>query len=147
MLVRTVRCPWPSAPCWRQWQNYNGYHLDEPIDQIANLINELKTNPDSRRLMVSAWNVGELDQMTLPPCHHSFQMYTRELSRAERVENYNSQIQADVMFNWRSFNHFLSLRNKPDAQKEIREIAAEMLRLVKNIEGNPFEHTIAAFEL
>jgi thymidylate synthase ThyX len=51
------------------------------------------------------------------------------------------------MFNWRSFYHFLSLRNKPDAQKEIREIAAEMLRLVKDIEGNPFEHTIAAFEL
>jgi thymidylate synthase len=55
---------------WRQWQNYNGYHLDEPIDQIQNLINELKTNPDSRRLMVSAWNVGELEEMVLPPCHH-----------------------------------------------------------------------------
>jgi len=81
---------------WRQWQNYNGYHLDEPIDQIANLINELKTNPDSRRLMVSAWNVGELDQMTLPPCHHSFQMYTRELSRAERVENYNSKFEDKI---------------------------------------------------
>ena len=66
---------------------------------------------------------------------------------ARYFKNYNSQIQADVMFNWRSFNHFLSLRNKPDAQKEIREIAAEMLNLVKNIEGNPFEHTIAAFEL
>jgi thymidylate synthase ThyX len=51
------------------------------------------------------------------------------------------------MFNWRSFYHFLELRNKPDAQKEIREIATEMLRLVKCIEGNPFQHTIAAFEL
>jgi thymidylate synthase ThyX len=51
------------------------------------------------------------------------------------------------MFNWRSFAHFLHLRNKPDAQLEIREIAAEMLRLVKEIPGNPFEHTIAAFEL
>ena len=71
----------------------------------------------------------------------------RAKESARYFKNYNSQIQADVMFNWRSFYHFLNLRNKPDAQKEIREIAAEMLRLVKEIEGNPFEHTIAAFEL
>ena len=71
----------------------------------------------------------------------------RAKESARFFKTYNSQIQADVMFNWRSFYHFLELRNKPDAQKEIREIAAEMLRLVKNIEGNPFEHTIAAFEL
>ena len=54
------------------------------IDQISILINDLKTNPDSRRLMVSAWHVGELDQMVLPPCHYGFQIYTRELSFEER---------------------------------------------------------------
>ena len=79
-------------------------------------------------------------------CNRGFDR-KRAKESARFFKTYNSQIQADVMFNWRSFNHFLSLRNKPDAQKEIREIAAEMLRLVKNIEGNPFEHTIAAFEL
>jgi thymidylate synthase len=62
----------------KQWKDWNG------IDQIANLISELKTNPDSRRLMVSAWNVSELDQMTLPPCHYGFQVYTRELCSGER---------------------------------------------------------------
>ena len=56
------------------------------VDQIQNLINDLKTNPDSRRLMVSAWNVGELDRMVLPPCHYGFQVYTRELSLLERYE-------------------------------------------------------------
>jgi thymidylate synthase len=55
------------------------------IDQIANLINELKTNPDSRRLMVNAWAVHDLDSMVLPPCHYGFQMYTRKLSLSERM--------------------------------------------------------------
>ncbi len=71
----------------------------------------------------------------------------RAKESARFFKTYNSQIQADVMFNWRSFYHFLSLRNKPEAQKEIKDIAAEMLRLVKEIEGNPFENTINAFNL
>jgi len=64
---------------WREW-NYTD------IDQISNLINELKTNPDSRRLMVSAWNVGDLPHMVLPPCHYGFQVYTRELTSQERFD-------------------------------------------------------------
>ena len=89
---------------WRKWSKINfniqpyegpgrsngnlGYTdlLISQIDQIQNLINDLKTNPDSRRLMVNAWNVGELDQMVLPPCHYGFQVYTRELSYEERIE-------------------------------------------------------------
>ena len=63
---------------WRNWKK-----VGEQIDQIQNLIDELKTNPDSRRLMVSAWNVGELGQMILPPCHYGFQVYTRNLTGEE----------------------------------------------------------------
>jgi thymidylate synthase len=84
---------------WRNWESEIGGDLvlgikggwiktdpmKIPTDQIANLINDLKTNPDSRRLMVNAWNVGELDQMVLPPCHYGFQVYTRELSLKERM--------------------------------------------------------------
>ena len=71
---------------WRRWGGLRDISDNgEPIylDQIQNLINELKTNPDSRRLMVSAWNVGELDQMVLPPCHYGFQIYTRKLTGEE----------------------------------------------------------------
>jgi thymidylate synthase len=69
----------------RQWRNWNAI-FDGGVDQIANLINDIKTNPDSRRLMVNAWNVGELNQMVLPPCHYGFQVYTRELSLEERYK-------------------------------------------------------------
>jgi len=88
---------------WRSW--HTGWDVVEDkskeagvrrieygIDQIANLINDLKTNPDSRRLMVNAWNVGEMDQMVLPPCHYGFQVYTRELSQSERFNWYGNKI-------------------------------------------------------
>ena len=66
-------------------------YQNNSIDQIQNLIYDLKTNPDSRRLMVNAWNVGELDQMVLPPCHYGFQVYTRELSKSELNVLYNTR--------------------------------------------------------
>lgn len=81
---------------WRKWRGQDGIigEKDEngtriitwnQIDQIQNLINDLKTNPDSRRLMVNAWNVGEIDNMVLPPCHYGFQCWTRELTWEEQV--------------------------------------------------------------
>ena len=75
---------------WKLRQDEHGNITDGriPIDQIANSINLLKTDPDSRRNRVSAWNVGEIDEMTLPPCHTDFQFYTRELSLEDRYNWY-----------------------------------------------------------
>ena len=86
----------------KQWRSWSAGALEDKhglgnIDQIQNLIRDLKTNPDSRRLMVNAWNVGELDQMTLPPCHYGFQCYVRE-------GKYLS-----LMWNQRSVDTFLGL--------------------------------------
>jgi thymidylate synthase len=61
-------------------------YQNNSIDQIANLINDLKTNPDSRRLMVTAWNPADLEASVLPPCHYGFQVYTRELNFEERCK-------------------------------------------------------------
>lgn len=69
----------------------------------------------------------------------------RAKESARFFKTYNSQIQSDVMFNMSSFANFLKLRDSEHAQLEIREIAQEMVRLVQNIEGNPFEHTLKAF--
>ena len=78
----------------KQWRNWNTTFQEmegvKGVDQIKNLINDLKTNPDSRRLMVSAWNSSEIDKMVLPPCHYGFQVYTRELSWEERVRYYET---------------------------------------------------------
>jgi thymidylate synthase len=71
---------------WRNWFQYNKHVEPVHVDQIAVLIDQLKTNPDSRRLMVNAWNVGDLDQMVLPPCHYGFQCYVRDLSPLEIID-------------------------------------------------------------
>jgi thymidylate synthase len=110
---------------WRSWNKYivkpglvslgdgryneNYWDIDKPIDQIQNLINDLKTNPDSRRLMVNAWNVGELDQMVLPPCHYGFQVYTRPTTREEKITNPGKYRAISLMWNQRSVDTFLGL--------------------------------------
>jgi thymidylate synthase len=78
---------------WRKWQGWMDWKEDGRkgmgslwFDQIQRLLADLKRDPDSRRLMVNAWNVAELDQMVLPPCHYGFQVYTRLLTPHERLE-------------------------------------------------------------
>jgi thymidylate synthase len=82
---------------WRGWFNYDSNVDPVYVDQIQNLIDGIKENPDSRRHMVNAWNVGELDKMVLPPCHYGFQCYVRE-------GKYLS-----LMWNQRSVDTFLGL--------------------------------------
>jgi thymidylate synthase len=94
------------------------YYTPIQIDQIQNLISELKTNPDSRRLMVSAWNVGELDQMVLPPCHYSFQCYVRE-------GKYLS-----LMWNQRSVDTFLGLPFNIASYALLLEIIAKAVNMI-----------------
>ena len=136
---------------WRSWAinliDPNTMELVSPIDQITNLVNELKTNPDSRRLMVSAWNVGELDQMVLPPCHYGFQVYTRELNREERVdlyikkygnigmgfETYQHTIPTraiSLMWNQRSIDTFLGLPFNIASYGLLLEIIAKEVNMV-----------------
>ncbi len=138
---------------WRSWKinllDPNTFEFVSPIDQIQNLIDELKTNPDSRRLMVSAWNVGELDQMVLPPCHYGFQVYTRELSWKERWEHYLratnseeclSEIELDkinypkraisLMWNQRSVDTFLGLPFNIASYALLLEIIAREVDMV-----------------
>jgi thymidylate synthase len=81
-------------------KEFNNEFGNKGIDQIQNLINDLKTNPDSRRLMVNAWNVGELDQMVLPPCHYGFQVYTRELTWEERKKIFQNRIDGILTEKW-----------------------------------------------
>ena len=85
--------------------------------------------------------------------HEALEYFTPILGRKRAKESarffktFNSQITMDIMFNWRSFAHFQQLRNSEHAQVEVRQLAQDMLDQVKNIEGNPFEHTINAFGL
>jgi len=85
--------------------------------------------------------------------HKFLEILTPKIGRKRAKESarffktFNSQITMDIMFNWRSFAHFLKLRNSEHAQKEVRELAQQMLKLVKEIPGNPFEKTIKAFNL
>jgi thymidylate synthase len=147
---------------WRQWQGWMQYKRDDGsngfgslwYDQILQLVHSLKTNPDSRRLMVSAWNVAELDQMVLPPCHYGFQVYTRELSKFERsrhmglpegehflddvLDKHNIPKRAiSLMWNQRSCDTFLGLPFNIASYALLLEIIAKEVNMVpEDLIGN-----------
>jgi len=84
---------------WRSWQTSDG----RAIDQISNLIENIKNNPDSRRLIVSAWNVGEVDKMKLPPCHCFFQFYVANDKLSCQLYQRSADIFLGVPFNIASY--------------------------------------------
>jgi thymidylate synthase len=84
---------------WRSWPTPDGRH----IDQIKQLVNQIKTNPDSRRLIVSAWNVAEIDKMALPPCHTLFQFYVADGKLSCQLYQRSADIFLGVPFNIASY--------------------------------------------
>jgi len=98
---------------WRSWDTFTLYEIgpynakrsdyEGTIDQIANVIEQIKTNPDSRRLMVNAWNVGELDEMALPPCHFAFQFYVANERLSCQLYQRSGDVFLGIPFNIASY--------------------------------------------
>jgi thymidylate synthase len=105
---------------WRSWPDYNGGH----IDQITQLVKDIKNNPDSRRLIVSSWNVADLKNMNLPPCHAFFQFYVAEGKLSLQLYQRSADLFLGVPFNIASYSLLL-----------------KMMAQVTNLEEGDFIHT------
>ncbi len=106
---------------WRSWPTPDGRH----IDQISNIIHTIKTNPDSRRIIVSAWNVADIDQMALPPCHAFFQFYVADGKLSCQLYQRSADIFLGVPFNIASY-----------------ALLTMMVAQVCNLEYGDFIHTL-----
>ncbi len=106
---------------WRSWQGANG----KTIDQITQVVNQLKTNPNSRRLIVSAWNVGEIENMKLPPCHAFFQFYVANNKLSCQLYQRSADISLGVPFNIASY-----------------ALLTHMMAQVCNLQVGEFVHTL-----
>ena len=104
----------------KQWRNWGADHNGPGEDQITNLINDLKTNPDSRRLMVNAWNVGELESMVLPPCHFGFQCYTSKMSLGERTKWWCDSLGKSLHYAADASHQFLNERGVPKRKLSLK---------------------------
>lgn len=90
---------------WRSWPDYNGGH----IDQISDVIETIKNNPDSRRIIVSAWNVGDIQNMNLPPCHAFFQFYVADGRLSLQLYQRSADVFLGVPFNIASYALLLQM--------------------------------------
>lgn len=106
---------------WRSWQGADG----RTHDQIKDVISQIKTNPNSRRLIVNAWNVGELDKMALPPCHMFFQFYVADNKLSLQLYQRSADIFLGVPFNIASYS-----------------LLVHMVAQVCNLEVGEFVHTL-----
>ena len=106
---------------WRSWPTPDGKH----IDQITNVVDTLKNNPNSRRIIVSAWNVGEIEQMALPPCHAFFQFYVADGKLSCQLYQRSADIFLGVPFNVASY-----------------ALLTMMMAQVCNLEAGDFIHTL-----
>ena len=117
---------------WRKWSGYkkepNGWNYGIPLeykdvpvgDQIKDLIERLRNDPDSRRLMVNAWNVGELDEMVLPPCHFGFQCYTSKMSLEERTKWWCDSLGKSIHYGDDATTQFLDENNVPERRLSLK---------------------------
>jgi len=106
---------------WRSWSSPDGNH----IDQISQVINDIKSNPNSRRLIVSAWNVGDIKNMALPPCHAFFQFYVNENKLSCQLYQRSADIFLGVPFNIASYS-----------------LLTMMIAQVCNLQYGDFVHTL-----
>ena len=106
---------------WRSWPDYDG----NSIDQISNVVNQIKNNPDSRRMIVSAWNVAEVEKMALPPCHSLFQFYVADGKLSLQLYQRSADIFLGVPFNIASYALLL-----------------QMMAQVTGLEAGTFVHTL-----
>ena len=105
---------------WRSWPDYNGGY----IDQITQIVNDIKNNPNSRRLIVSSWNVADLPNMNLPPCHTFFQFYVADGKLSLQLYQRSADLFLGVPFNIASYSLLL-----------------KMMAQVTNLEEGDFIHT------
>jgi len=115
-------------------KEFNDEFGGKGIDQISNLIHDLKNDPDSRRLMVNAWNVSELEDMVLPPCHFGFQCYTHLMSEEERILEWSRSIDKHISYADKIDNEFLDNINFPKRKLDLKWFQ----RSVDSFLGLPF---------